>query len=732
VTAAEKLVFTMRQRVIVEPDAPAGDGRATARQLDAVLMCAGFKCSRPLLERLAACDGGYVIDKAVTVIDWARELAGDHVRHNTYFIDFPANVPDTIDFWAGLLAEAARETARTGHSTVEAWLGPGGEFVLNLLTLPGYGRYQHTFEEMLAHHDELIPALTDRLTVLHPGGALADEMAELFAELAGSAVPLSGERLDALRFLAAMLPDAVIAEVPVRENLAVLNAARVRAGRMPVTGTPTDVLRLAAELSGADVTLARPPRFRSLPRPQRRLVLAALAQAADGRLGDVAAYAEQWKRLGEKLHPHESASDTVRAVFAVARGERSAGSLMSRAEAAFAAGDARAAAAVLSAAPGMLWRSADRLLRTAAPGDIDGLTARFAAAAPHVSGRVLLSVREHLQNRTAATEVPRIFANRKGRAWVLPDRRLPLDADAVRAMLAVVDGEMTRRLPDPGTLVIDPAILHAALPLSGKPAAEGLGVFPRGSVTPVEAGTVLRFFTYWRQRERRTDYDLSCVFTDEQFDADSIVAYTSLRNDVAEHSGDITEAPAPQGASEFINVHLDRIGRGYVIPQVYVFTGEGFDEVAENFFGYMTLDEERLGAPFEPRLVRAKSALHGGGKTAVPAVFYRGEDGRWFAKWLHLSLRGTAAWGGGIRVEENKLTVKILARSVLARDYLSVGYIAGLLRGKAESVTVLDGDDAGLPGTGPVTYLGLAEPESPLPAGSHLYTLANLATLIPA
>ena len=66
-----------------------------------------------------------------------------------------------------------------------------------------------------------------------------------------------------------------------------------------------------------------------------------------------------------------------------------------------------------------------------------------------------------------------------------------------------------------------------------------------------------------------------------------------------------------------------------------MFTGEGFDEVAENFFGYMTLDEAQLGAPFGPRLVRAKSALHGSGRTAVPAVFYRGEDGRWYAKWLH-------------------------------------------------------------------------------------------------
>lgn len=188
----EKLVFTMRHRVVVPDDVPAGDGAAAARQLDAVLMCAGFKCSRELLERLTGRAPGWVIDKGVLVIEWARELAGDHVRHNTYFIDFPANVPHTLDFWAALLAEAVRERARTGESTVEARLGPRGEFVLNLLSLPGYGRYRHTYQEMLAHHDELIPALTDRMTILHLADSLAGQGAGLYAELAGSSVPLSG------------------------------------------------------------------------------------------------------------------------------------------------------------------------------------------------------------------------------------------------------------------------------------------------------------------------------------------------------------------------------------------------------------------------------------------------------------------------------------------------------------------------------------------------------------
>jgi hypothetical protein len=488
------------------------------------------------------------------------------------------------------------------------------------------------------------------------------------------------------------------------------------------------VLRLAAELSGGDVTLRAPVRFRSLPRRQRRLLLAALGQVAEGRLGDVRQYAEPWKRLGERLHPHESGSPAVAAVFAVARDEQRVPSLASRAEAAFGDGNVRAAAAVLSQAPGMLWRSADRVLRGARSADTDALLAQFERTAPQVSGRVLLSVREHLATRRSGTrDIPRIFANRQGSGFVAGDTRPPLAEEAVAALLALIDTQIAGRLPAPGHLVIDPAILGAALPLSGKPTPEGLAVFPRGSVSRVGAHELLRFFMYWREGNRRTDYDLSAVFTDENFEGDSFVAYTALRNEVAEHSGDITEAP--EGASEFINVHVDRIAGGYVIPQVYVFAGEGFGEVAENFFGYMTLDGAQRGAPYEPRLVRTKSALHGNGRTAIPLVFYRGEDGNWRAKWLHFYLRGVPTWGGGVRVEENKLTVKILARSVLARDYLRVEYLAGLLRAKADAVTVVNGDGESFGDM--VTYLGVAAPPG-LPDGSAAYTLGNLGALIPA
>ena len=80
------------------------------------------------------------------------------------------------------------------------------------------------------------------------------------------------------------------------------------------------------------------------------------------------------------------------------------------------------------------------------------------------------------------------------------------------------------------------------------------------------------------------------------------------------------------------------------------------------------------------------------------------------------------------------MTSKVLTQSVLERDYLRVGYLIGLLRRKAanagsaaataEETAAGTGDDV------PVTYIGVERPED-LPPESTVYTLANLASLIP-
>ncbi|MFI7414992.1 hypothetical protein ACIBU0_40795 [Streptomyces sp. NPDC049627] len=715
----EPLVIRHAHR-LPSPTGPAGEGAVAARQFDAALMSVGFKLSAELLTRLSGLSGSTVVDTAVRTLRTVREMVGDHVQHNVYFIDFPANVPDTYDFWMRCIAEALADDATRG-STLEQ-LSTG---VVNLLTLPTYGTYQHTYAEMLTHHDELITAAGDRMTVLHLGGTLDDEVTALYLALAGSSTPLDEEGVRDLQRLAGHCVDGPQPEtIPVRENRAVVNHARLMAGAGVLLDTVTDALRLACALSGGDVSLQEPTRFRTLPRSVRRALLAGLdtvVAAAPVKLADVHAHREMWKRLGERLHPHEypqwpHAAD----VFAVARGEKTARSVDSRVEELLDENDITGAVELLKSAPGKLFRALDRLLRAAlTQDDRDAVVAAAEQVAPDVSGRVVLSMREHLHNRAQQTGERRVFVNRHGRGWVTEDTRPPVLPPERKRLIAALDTELRRRLPAPGRLLIDPEVLDVALPLSGKATAAGLGVLPRGSVSPVD-GELLRFFVYWKETGRTTDYDLSALLLKGDYSTASWLSYTNLRGVEGEHSGDVTEAP--DGASEFIDLRLGAVRSTYIVPQVNIFEGEGFEEVEESFFGFMLREGEQRGRPFEPRTVRMKSELRGPGRVALPLAFLRGPDGRWRAKWLHLYLKGTPTSN---RVEGNRVSVATLLRGIVEREQLTVRYLTGLMDA---TTTLWDGESVP---EGPVTYIGMRRPDG-LHPDSRIVTPENLRDLIPA
>ena len=69
-----RMIFDRKHRLVLPAPAVPGPGGAAARQLDAVLMSAGFKCSGELLGALSRLDPGCVIDEAVKVIGWARGM----------------------------------------------------------------------------------------------------------------------------------------------------------------------------------------------------------------------------------------------------------------------------------------------------------------------------------------------------------------------------------------------------------------------------------------------------------------------------------------------------------------------------------------------------------------------------------------------------------------------------------------------------------------------------------
>ncbi|MFJ6658993.1 TerD family protein [Streptomyces sp. NPDC091377] len=718
----ESLVIRHTHR-LPRPAGAAGEGAVAARQFDAVLASVGFKLSAELMERLSTLSRAAVVHTARRTLDTVREMVGDHARHNVYFIDFPARVPDTEEFWMRCVTEALGDSS--ARESVLTQLAHG---VLDLLSLRTYGRYPHTYEEMLAVQDELIASAGDRVTVLHLGRALDEELTDLYLALAGSPTPLGEEDLRDLKRLAGRCalgpqPEAI----PVRENRAVVNEARLAAGAELLVDTVVDVLRLACALSGGDVTLQEPTRFTSLPRPVRRALLAALdavVAAHPAKLADVHAHREPFKRLGERLHPHEYPRWPHAAeVFAVARGEKEARSFEGRVDRLLGESDVLGAVRLLASAPGRLFRALDLLLRSAADqGERDAVVAAAVRVAPEVSGRVVLSVREHFDNRGRASGGPRVFVSRKGRGWAAPDVRPPVPAADRDRLIAALDTELRRRVPAPERLLVDPDVLDVALPLSGRATPAGLGVLPRGSRSAVD-GEQLRFFTYWKETGAPTDYDLSALFLNADYDTDRWISYTSLSVDGGEHSGDITHAP--DGASEFINLSLDRVTAAFVVAQVNIFAGEGFDQVEESFFGYMLRDREQKGRPFEARTVRMKSELRGTGRVALPLVFHRADDGRWVATWLHLYLKGISTAN---QVEQNQVSVSKVVRAVMEREYLTVRYLIGLMSGRVTAVEWRDGEPVP---DGPVTYVGLERPEG-LHPDSRVITLENLRDLIPA
>jgi len=711
-------ILIVKTRRVPSWSGSAGDGSAISRQLDVALMSVGFKASRALLEHVSGLSPAMASDAGEVVLAAARELVGDHVRHNVYFADFPRNVPGTLEFWTRCIAQALLDPAVAG--TVLRQLDAGR---VNLLELPEYGRYQHTYDEMLAAHEPMVEKAAGRVTVVDLGGPLADESFALYAALASSSKPLAEADLALLGSLAELhVTDTRPVVIELRENRAVVNAARLTQDLPIEVGTTTDVLRLACALSGGDVTLRTPTRLRSFRRVERRVLLAALdgVVARDSsKLLDVGRHPEPFKRLGERLHPHEHPRwPAAQDVFAVARGDLEVQTMAARVERALAAGDADRAVSLLAGSPGSLLRTVDRLGRLGQPPT--GLVDAVAAAARSASTTVVLSLREHLLNR-AAPVAARLFVNREGRAWATPDGRAPLPTAVRTALERVLDEELASRLRAIEHLVVEPEARTIAVPLSDKSRPAGLGVLPRGSVQAV--GHNVRFFVHWKQQAITTDYDLSVLLLGDAFQQIAQVSWTNLGTVGAVHSGDVVEAH--DGASEFIDIDLAATPARYVVPQVNVYSGEGFDTAEEAFFGFMDRSDVEAGRPFEPRTVRAKSDLFGAARVSLPLAFVRRSDERWEARWLHLGLGGAPRFN---QVENNARSTAMLLRAIIDRRFLRIADIEELARLRGSRVT--DHTD-GLDPSRPVTYVGHDTPDT-LPVGSAILRPTDVARLLNA
>jgi hypothetical protein len=513
-----------------------------------------------------------------------------------------------------------------------------------------------------------------QLKLVHLAFDLVAMARDRFGRLVARTTPLSPDdraevevMIDALGPVAASwMPD----KIAVRETMATCVArlwmispdrhAIIRATTKHLR-TATDVLRVAVVLMGGAPGLDEPiagGKLGPIPRRLRRSVIEVLdALDPEKLVDDVRKHRSAWRRVGERLHPYELAKRYPNAAlaFAVVRKTKvstatfgktlvaQAGQL-ARArveddelritawaggvEDALRTGDVRGAVERLATRPGEILRRADHLVRLAQAKQPDAVTQVVRAiqtAAVKGAPGMLLALGSHVVRRNAAW--PRRVFFPKGdviKAWSTPDERPPLPADAIGAIAGVVRETLVaraegRRMFPRG--VIDRSLADLLVPIGERSAAKSKVAWPRGSEAAVPDGERLRLFLHWEEPpQKRVDLDLSVALYDADWRHAGTCDFTNLRiGDAAIHSGDLTNAPPPLGASEFIDLDLAQLAAmraRYAVMVVMSYNSVAFEKLPFGFAGLMVSPAE--GTHFDPRAVAQRFDLTGRSVIVVP------------------------------------------------------------------------------------------------------------------
>ncbi len=145
----------------------------------------------------------------------------------------------------------------------------------------------------------------------------------------------------------------------------------------------------------------------------------------------------------------------------------------------------------------------------------------------------------------------------------------------------------------------------------------------RGSrISLTEDKNTIRFFIWWKEKEERTDLDLSASFFNERWECVGSVWYGNLKETKynAFHSGDVTSAP--KGACEFIDADIPSCAKQgrYLVMTVNVFAGSKFNALEECHAGWMLRKKPNSGEIFDARTVEDKFSLSSSNKFCMPLI----------------------------------------------------------------------------------------------------------------
>lgn len=213
------------------------------------------------------------------------------------------------------------------------------------------------------------------------------------------------------------------------------------------------------------------------------------------------------------------------------------------------------------------------------------------------------------------------------RLWTAPERRDPLPSALVGDLVAAGRAELVRRagrLTPYDLVIVDAALAEVPAPTREQASSGQLAGWTRGArVGLPEHDGLLRLFLHWTDSPvTRVDLDLSCTFYAEDWTPLGHCDYTRLRwRECVRHSGDLTSAPPPGGATEYLDLDLDGLraeGVRWVVPIVFSFNDVPFEHLDRAISGFML--PQRDGEGFQPERVAQRFDLRGRSRVLLPMV----------------------------------------------------------------------------------------------------------------
>jgi hypothetical protein len=155
----------------------------------------------------------------------------------------------------------------------------------------------------------------------------------------------------------------------------------------------------------------------------------------------------------------------------------------------------------------------------------------------------------------------------------------------------VVEREIYRRYGFEGKVCVTSKLKAKIVPFLSTNAE-----LDRGSRIKFSKSKYLYFLMHWVQKANcRTDLDHSYVCLDKNWKAETIF-FGNQANLFIKQSGDITNAPAPKGGTEYGRIDLKAIGKNvrYIVPIINVYSGDVFSENETAYAGFMFSDDARF------------------------------------------------------------------------------------------------------------------------------------------